>query len=219
MMTKLLKSPLYIRLQVYRLSLSNALNFQPLKKPLATFSFDRPKLMQGQNRLEKVLALESTKDDTYGAQKAATDTVTAEREAVRKQFGEHRQLAQLAFKGDRDTETQLKLNVRIKKDFSGWLTQATAFYDKISEHQEGIARYGVTAEVLQQTQTRLQALVALYHQQTQRKAEAQNNTEQRNQAIKELDAWMREFYQVAKIALKDEPQLLEAIGISVPAQV
>lgn len=169
--------------------------------------------------MDNVLALESTKDDTYGAQKAATDTVTAEREAVRQQFSEHRQLAKLAFKGDRNTETQLKLDIRLKKDFKNWLTQATTFYDKISQHQEGMARYGVTAEVLQLTQTRLQALVALYDQQTQRKAEAQNNTEQRNKAIKELDAEMREFYQIAKFALKDEPQLMEAIGMSVPAQV
>ncbi|MEM9834811.1 MAG: hypothetical protein AAF944_29595 [Bacteroidota bacterium] len=207
------------KLQTYRLSLSNALNYPALKKPLATFSFDRPKLLKGEKLLTDVLALQSTKDDTYGAQKAATDNFNNEREAVRKQFGEHRQLAKLAFKGQRDVEAQLQLNIRVKTTFKGWVSQATAFYEKIGQHSNGMIRYGVTEAALQTNQAELSALIALADQQTQRRAEAQDNTEQRNKAMKELDEWMRDFYQVAKIALKDNPQLLETLGIVVPTQV
>ena len=211
--------PLANRLQTYRSSLSNALNFPALKKPLATFSFERPKIVKLENKLKDVLELQSTKDDTYGAQKAATDSFNEERLAVRKQFGEHRQLARLAFKGQRDTETQLQLNVRIKTTFKGWVSQAIAFYEKISEHNEGIARYGVAPEMIEQAKTRLLALQELADQLSQRKALAQSNTEQRNKAIQELDEEMSDFYKIAKIALKAEPQLLEALGIVVPTQV
>lgn len=211
--------PLAIRLQTYRSSLHNALNFPALKKPLATFSYDRPKIIKLENKLKAVLDLESSKDDTYGAQKAATDSFNEERLTVRQQFGEHRQLARLAFKGQRDIETQLQLNVRIKTTFKGWVSQATAFYEKISAHSEGIAHYGVTSEMIEQAKTRLQALQELADQSSQRKAEAQSNTEQRNRAIKELDDEMNDFYKIAKIALKAEPQLLEALGIVVPSQV
>ncbi len=206
------------KLQTYRSSLSNALNYPALKKPLATFSYDRAKLLKGEKLLTNVLALQSTKDDTYGAQKAATDTFNSERETVRKQFGEHRQLAKLAFKGQRDVEAQLQLNTRVKTTFKGWVSQATAFYEKISQHSDGMIRYGVTEAALQANQAKLSTLIALADQQTQRRAEAQDNTEQRNKAMKELDEWMRDFYQVAKIALKDNPQLLETLGIVVPTQ-
>jgi len=207
------------KLQAYRLSLSNALSYPALKKPLATFSYDRPKLLKGEALLKNVQLLQSSKDDTYGAQKAATDAFAAEREAVRKQFGEHRQLAKLAFKSQREIETQLQLDTRIKTTFSGWVSQATAFYEKIGTHSSAMIQYGVTETALQPAQAKLLALMDLADQQTQRRGEAQDNTEQRNKAVRELDSWMRDFYQVARIALKDNPQLLETLGIVVPSQV
>ncbi|MEQ9440027.1 MAG: hypothetical protein RIG62_13310 [Cyclobacteriaceae bacterium] len=213
-----MKSSIDEKLQGYRLSLSNALGYVPLKKPLATFSYDRPKLLKGQSLLEKVLELQSTKDDTYGAQKDATDAINQEWATLKTLFNEHRQLARLAFKDQRGVLTQLKLDTRLKTAFSGWITQATAFYGKIGQHSEGMARYGVNTEVLHGAQSRLEALLGLYSQQSQRKAEAQHITEQRNKALKDLDHWMRDFYRIAKVALQDEPQLLEMLGYVVPAQ-
>jgi hypothetical protein len=40
----------------------------------------------------------------------------------------------------------------------------------------------------------------------------------KNAAFKKLDAWMREFYAVAKVALYDTPQLMEALGKQVKSK-
>ena len=214
-----MKGPIDKKLQRYRSSLNNALGYPALRKPLAKYSYDRAKLLTGQAFLDKVVTLQSTKDDTFGAQKDATDAIAHRWNALKPRFTEHRQLARMAFKKQRGVLTQLKVDTRLKTSFSGWMAQATAFYSKIGQHSKGIGRYGVTPEVLQETHTHLAELLALYDQQSQRKAEAQNTTEQRNRTMKELDAWMSEFYQIAKIALKDEPQLLEMLGVVVPAVV
>lgn len=50
------------------------------------------------------------------------------------------------------------------------------------------------------------------------KGEAQNATQVKNAAFKKLDAWMREFYAVAKVALYDTPQLMEALGKKVKSK-
>lgn len=45
-----------------------------------------------------------------------------------------------------------------------------------------------------------------------KKGESQDATKLKDSAFGEIDDWMSEFYAVAKIALEDNPQLLESLG-------
>ena len=45
--------------------------------------------------------------------------------------------------------------------------------------------------------------------------ESQEATRTKDAAFAKIDDWMGEFYAVAKIALEEKPQLLEALGKSV----
>ena len=42
--------------------------------------------------------------------------------------------------------------------------------------------------------------------------ESQNATKQKDKSLKELEYWVCDFKQVNKIALEDQPQLLEVLG-------
>ena len=44
------------------------------------------------------------------------------------------------------------------------------------------------------------------------KGESQDATKIKDEVFAKLDDWMSEFYAVAKIALEDNPQLLESLG-------
>ena len=44
------------------------------------------------------------------------------------------------------------------------------------------------------------------------KGESQDATKLKDKAFGEIDEWMSEFYAVAKIALEENPQLLESLG-------
>ncbi|WP_264844920.1 hypothetical protein [Capnocytophaga catalasegens] len=46
----------------------------------------------------------------------------------------------------------------------------------------------------------------------QEKGESQQATRDKNKAFETLDKWVSKFHKVAKIALEDRPQLLEALG-------
>ncbi|MBR8536871.1 hypothetical protein KDU71_14950 [Carboxylicivirga sediminis] len=46
-------------------------------------------------------------------------------------------------------------------------------------------------------------------------AESQAATQTKNDAIITLKDWMDDFYSIAKVALYNQPQLLEALGIFV----
>jgi len=61
------------------------------------------------------------------------------------------------------------------------------------------------------------AISDLRHQRMQEKGEAEEATSSRNASIKALKVWMNDFRYVARMALRDNPQLLEALGMVVKA--
>ncbi|NLT49572.1 MAG: hypothetical protein GXX85_01480, partial [Ignavibacteria bacterium] len=42
--------------------------------------------------------------------------------------------------------------------------------------------------------------------------ESEDATKEKDAAFAKMDKWMSDFYAVARIALEDKPQLLEALG-------
>lgn len=116
---------------------------------------------------------------------------------------------------------QMKLEISgvRKKSKEEWLSQAITFYNKIDEIAEDMARYGVTLDVLSQTKAMVEALSTTRLQQLQRKAEAQDATEKRDEALKAMDDWMKGFKAAARLALKGNPQWLEMLGMKVANQV
>jgi hypothetical protein len=55
----------------------------------------------------------------------------------------------------------------------------------------------------------VESLWAIYQKEI---GDAQNFTKIKDSAIAKMNTWMYEFYTVARLALKDQPQLLEALG-------
>ncbi len=52
-------------------------------------------------------------------------------------------------------------------------------------------------------------------QRLKKKADAENTTQTRNESLKALRKWLTEFHAAARLAFKDNPQMLEAFGIKV----
>ncbi len=82
-----------------------------------------------------------------------------------------------------------------------------------AEVLNGFAEYGITEDKLKAAQTEMLTVEAANAAQEQEKGEAQDATQQRNQAIDLLDDWLSDFIAIARIALEDRPQLLEVLGI------
>ena len=64
----------------------------------------------------------------------------------------------------------------------------------------------------------VEALHSVRQQQLQSKGDAQDATEKRNMARKALKTWMSRFRKTARLALQDDPQLLEGLDIVVPSK-
>jgi hypothetical protein len=76
-----------------------------------------------------------------------------------------------------------------------------------------LAGYGYTVEKLSKEFEAVKEVEQLHSKQLSEKGHAQQATLERDQAFDELAQWYSHFRAVARIALYDKPQLLEALGI------
>ncbi|WPP52360.1 hypothetical protein [Catalinimonas niigatensis] len=203
------------QLKEFRTLIANSRNHSGINQALTDFGYPLQNLEKGQALLEKFTMLHSLKSDQYGAKLNATDTVRADLQQLKNIFNEHLTLARLAFKEDRGLQNTLKLNTPLPGRRSAFIEQAAHFYSKVILHHNSLKRYGVTKAELEQAQVMVTALIQSQQQQAQKTGEAQSATQQCNLALKELQVWVRGYKAIVRLALGNDPQLLEIVGILV----
>lgn len=80
-----------------------------------------------------------------------------------------------------------------------------------------LAEEGITPAKLTAGKALVDSVEALSVAQAKERGEAQDATQARDTALDELDEWMSDFLAIAHVALEDQPQLLEKLGIIAPS--
>lgn len=184
---------------------------------LATVGFDAAKMDEGDALLRVAQDLHMRQPAAYGKQIAATEQMRDAWKAADKTVAVHRKLAKLALRDDAQARVELLLNERRKTALDGWLAQTELFYANALDSDEimaALGRYRVTEAALVGGQTAVSHIAHLRAVQQQRKAAARRATKQRNDALKALRDWHRDFRAVAKIALEGD-QMLESLGLKI----
>ena len=202
-------------LLVGRVALDNAQQSPEIAEAVARYGYDKARLAAGERLLAQAKQLLARQQSKYSDQYQATEALHQAFAAADKVYTAHRALARLAIKRMPQKDEALALNERKKTSLSGWLGQATVFYDNAPNDPElvaALARFNLTPEKLYEGQRLVQQVADLHSAQARGKYEAQQATADRNAVLDELDEWLAEFRTVAKLALADRPQQLEALG-------
>ncbi len=80
---------------------------------------------------------------------------------------------------------------------------------------DDFAVVNVTGEVLAQTLAMIEAVAEAKRVRKSLAGEAQQMTQERNKALRELNTWTRRFAKMARMALEEKDQLLEGMGLLV----
>jgi hypothetical protein len=102
------------------------------------------------------------------------------------------------------------------RSLSGWLSDARILYINLQQTPgalETMALYGSTTERLQEEQQQVEEIAQLHSKQLEEIGSAQQSTKDRDHAFDDLCDWYSDFRAIARVALYDKPQLLEALGI------
>lgn len=204
-----------LQMERVRIAIQGALNSPSILKQLALYGYDRKKVLEGKALYEKMKLLENTMKQEKGAQLKTTDELHAAFDQAYRQYIKHVKIARMAIPHNRELWRILDLSGERKRTISGWLYQAETFYMNLYHIESAMANFGVTSEELSQAQAMMEAVAAARVKQFGDISEAQLAKKERDNALGALNDWYRKFIIIAKVALDNNPQMLEALGIMV----
>ena len=203
------------RLAAAQLAIDAVLADPSVQAALTPYGYDVAAMTAARALYEEVQALTAAQKLEYGEQYEATQLFDAAWATADAAYINSLQLARIAFKKNSKGQSALGLNGRRKLSYSGWIEQATLFYQGLLATpalQAEMTKYGYNVAKWEAEYALVQAVVAANVTQEREKGEAQDATKARDAALDELDEWLSDFKAVSQIALAKMGQKLEGLG-------
>lgn len=203
-------------LERYRVALENVEAQTEIASIMAEFGYDSALIEEGKNLFTKTRQaydLNTQEDDETSE---AYNSFSEKRQQLADTYSLHRKKAKVIFKRDQQIKERLALTGSMPSAYVSWLETVKKFYKealKDESVQTKLSRLRITVEELNATSTLIGELETARADYLREKGESQDATNAKDSAFAKLDDWMSEFYAVAKIALEDNIQLLEALGV------
>jgi hypothetical protein len=103
----------------------------------------------------------------------------------------------------------------MSRDYLEGLATTKKLYEGIkatTTQRAALDRFKLTEAVADEQLSAIAKVEELRAQYVKLRGIDQQATQDKNKAFEAMNKWVKEFYEVAKIALSDRPQLLESIG-------
>lgn len=202
-------------IQNYGVLFNNAKVESVLAGTLAEYGYDSATIQQGEalynTLIEKYNAnkTESAEETTaYAVFDAALETTLATYSIDRKK-------AKIIFKDQPDVLKNLHIKGIAPVRNAALIDTMRLFYETLNTNTQllnALQRLKITADHVNQQLTNIANTQNAYAAYIQGKGESQQATQDKNKAFDAVTKWVSEFYAVAKIALDDQPQLLESVA-------
>ncbi|WKN30316.1 hypothetical protein PZB74_15230 [Porifericola rhodea] len=202
-----------------RLLIQGALHQPLVLQEVAKYRYSEKDIRNAQKLLDRAVALQSDKTSKYGKQLGASDQYKKDQAEAWDLYSYHYQLAKLACRNESGLQKRLQLEVPRKRNMAAWMEQSRYFYTELLQLPQVYEAMAVSAEELAQAQAMQEAVADSRRNFKSSQGEAQLATQARNIAFKELEEWTRRFRKVARLALEENDQLLEGMGITVRSKV
>lgn len=203
-------------LEQYRVTFENAASQTQISTTLAEYGYDSATMATGKALYEETRqAFDSNKKETDKS-KAAYDIFDSKRKELANIYSFHRKKAKVVFRKDPVTADKLEITGTMPQAYIKWLETVKKFYSLAladSDIQTKLSRLKITLEALTAANALIPEIETTRAAYLKEKGESQDATAIKDAAFAKLDDWMSEFYSVARIAMEDNPQLLEALGL------
>lgn len=205
-------------LEQYRVAFENTASQPQISTIMAEYGYDSPTMLVGKalyDETRQAFDTNKTETDESIAAHAVFDSKRKELEDV---YSSHRKKAKVVFRNDNITAEKLDITGILPQAYIKWLETVKKFYSTAiadSDIQTKLSRLKITLADLNAANALIPDVEATRAAYLKEKGESQDATTLKDAAFAKLDAWMSEFYAVARIALEDNSQLLEALGLIV----
>jgi len=201
-----------------RIALTNAETHAEIKPALETYGMDAAKIAEGMgvyNNAKEVWERNKTED---AESEIASNSYKASYDKLQVLFKRHRDQTLIFFKKNPDVLSSLGVKGRFPAKYNEFFDKVKMFYSTIQKNatiQTEMDKIKITSAVVTDCLSKLDTLLADRANYDKELGESQDVTKSKNAALLALKEWMDDFDAIAKVALYDQPQLLEVLGIFV----
>lgn len=186
-----------------------------LRQELSEYGYDDQEINKGRMLYDTASRMiEHNKTETT-EEKMAYEAFSKKFDELKKNYATDRKKAKIVFKEQEAVLSALKVKGVASVRISSLLDDIDTFYKQLQINPAllmPIKRLKVGETHISAQLNLLSDTQKAYENYTKEKGESQQATKDKDDALVALEKWVREFYSVAKIALEDKPQLMEALG-------
>lgn len=185
---------------------------------LTAFGADSEFLDKGEALYTEAIAMVEQQAIEYQEQSQAYDMFNSQRDEVRNTYARTNKIVRTFSRYDEDLADRLNVQYGKNMAIEKWFENAIGFYNRVQHEQEfldSLLKFKVTTERLQEEQQTVRDLKKLRDEALKEKGEAQEATRLRNEKLDALDDYCTDLRMLAELALEEQPQLLEKLGILV----
>lgn len=199
------------------LSINNTLNDAEIQESVGRLGYTAEKMLEGKRLYDAAVGIVNTH-----AQKIGTHTQARSdfENGLEQAFDIYQSLAKVClaiFAHQKSSLAFLGIQNRMPRRGAAFFPAANRFFENAQspEIQLELAKYGYDIPKLQQELEKIAAVDRAYQKQNQTRGAKQQSRSDQSDVITKLEDWMKQYHKIAKVALKDKPELLEKLGIRV----
>lgn len=201
-----------------RLAINNTQNNPAVQQQMDAYGMGSGELQIGKNWLRTFEQKHERQIQLQDERWALAQQIDASLLAITSTFKTHVRLAQAAFHDDPSLLRRLRAE---RLDTRRWecVQQAAHFYKTFQARKLSLEGVKVSAKEIQQAQRAVSELQQMKEARADKKGLAEQSTAERQQAQHELRRWLVNFRAIARIAFREQPQMLERFGMKVATPV
>ncbi|HAD82874.1 MAG: hypothetical protein A2509_02755 [Candidatus Edwardsbacteria bacterium RIFOXYD12_FULL_50_11] len=204
-----------------QVAVSNALADAGMLKLLAEYGYTAARIKEGQKLYEAARLAVNAHKSLVGSQQDKTAKV---KKVTKKAYDAYQALAKVAraiWLKDKARLAALGLQGKMPKTTAGFLTAAYILFDNAAKGGLAAASnptgllgdYGYTTAKLTAERAKIAELDKINQAQEAAKGMAQDAARAQDKALKALAEWLARFVKIAKVALRDQREYLEKLGV------
>lgn len=202
-------------IQNYGVLFKNAKFESVLAGTLAEYGYDTATVEQGEALYNTLIEKYNTNKTESAQETTAYAVFDAALETTLATYSTDRKKAKIVFKDQPDVLKNLHIKGIAPVRNAALIDTMRLFYETLNTNTQllnALQRLKITADHVNQQLTNIANTQNAYAAYIQEKGESQQSTQDKNKAFDAVTKWVNEFYAVAKIALDDQPQLLESVA-------
>jgi hypothetical protein len=205
------KTTIADQLNAAQLAINNSRADEEIQALVSGFGYSSTRLAEGCELVEHAQAAVLAQTQAAGAQKDATQALS---DAKKVATDAYQTLAKVARAACNPSQlTALGLSGKMPGDTAGFLAAAYILFDS-AVTIPSLSGFGYTPEKLTAERGKVTAYDTANQKQEAAKGAAQQSTREQEAALKTLNEWLAQYLKIARVALREKPQLLEKLGIA-----